>query len=151
MKVPASLLVSLMLACEGAPGGQTSSFADGAPDGGDALLRECAAGHEKVGQTATLETKFHGVSGIATILDDCTIQIDGFDFDGGGINVQLYGGLAGDYARGFSMSGDLRRETPYVNEVLTVQLPEGLTLDDLDGISVWCVPAGADFGSGIIR
>jgi len=40
-----------------------------------------------------------GVSGIATILDDCTIQINGFDFDGSGINVQLYGGLAGDYAR----------------------------------------------------
>jgi len=49
------------------------------------------------------------------------------------------------------MSGDQRRETPYVNEVLTVQLPEGLTLDDLDGLSVWCVPAGADFGLGTFR
>jgi hypothetical protein len=27
-------------------------------------------------------------------------------------------------------------------------LPEGRTLDELDGISIWCVAVGVDFGSG---
>jgi hypothetical protein len=111
-------------------------------------LRECDSTHAKIGQTATLVEAFHDVGGVATIVDDCTIRIDNFTFDGTGINVQIYGGEGEDYARGFSVSGDIRRATAYAGESITVQLPENLTLDDLDGLSVWCVPAGASFGDG---
>ena len=36
-------------------------------------------------------------------------------------------------------------------ETVYAQLPVGLTLDDLDGISVWCVPVASSFGDGLFR
>ena len=141
----AIVLCIALAAC--ASDGPTAEL-DMMPAQGDDGMRQCAATHDKVGHSAELSTRSHDVGGIATIVDDCTIRIDMFEFDGAGINVQIYGGLAGNYEQGFSMSEDLRRDTPYSGESLIVQLPEGLDLDDLDGISVWCVPAGADFGSG---
>ena len=107
---------------------------------------DCASTHALVGSEATFETFAHQVGGTATVVDDCTIRIDDFTFDGQGVNVQLYGGLAGAYAQGFSMSGDLRRSPGYAGESLTFTLPEGTTLDDLDGVSIWCVPVGINFG-----
>jgi hypothetical protein len=121
----------------------------GVPGGEDAgAPRSCEATHPKVGQVATLSTLFHGVMGTARIVDDCTIAIEGFHYDGRGIDVRIYGGLGGDYARGFAMGPDLVRPTPWEGETLTVQLPPERTLDDLDGVSVWCVDAAVDFGSG---
>lgn len=113
-------------------------------------LRECEATHPKVGQVAVLSTFAHQVSGTAVIVDDCTIRVDDFVYDGGGVDVRFYGGLDGDYAGGFSMSEeDLRRPEGYDGtETVYAQLPEGLSLDDLDGISVWCVPVAASFGDG---
>ena len=111
----------------------------------------CGATHPKVGQTAILQEAFHDVGGTAEILDDCTIEIRDFTFDGTGVNVQLYGGLGGNYGAGFSMRDDIRRDEPYAGETLTLTLPAGVTLDDLDGVSVWCVPVGIDFGSGMFQ
>ncbi len=108
----------------------------------------CAATHPMVGATAVLEENFHDVGGIAQIIDDCTIEIREFTFDGTGIDVRLYGGLGGDYDDGFSMSDNLLRAGGYDGETLRFTLPADRTLDDLDGVSVWCVPVGVDFGSG---
>lgn len=107
---------------------------------------DCGSTHPLVDSTAMFNTFAHQVGGTATVVDDCTIRLDDFTFDGQGVNVQLYGGLAGAYANGFSMSGDLRRSPGYAGESLTFTLPEGVTLDDLDGVSVWCVPVGINFG-----
>ncbi|MDP6943568.1 MAG: DM13 domain-containing protein, partial [Myxococcota bacterium] len=65
---------------------------------------ECEATHPRVGMTATLSTLFHGVSGVATIVDDCTIMLEQFHFDGNGIEVRVYAGQGGDYTSGFSVS-----------------------------------------------
>ena len=112
-------------------------------------LRSCPATHARVGHIATLSRRAHGVGGTARIVDDCTIEVTGFMFDGQGIDVRFYGALGGAYAGGFSMSEeDLRRDTAYAGETVYAQLPEGRTLDDMDGISVWCVPFGASFGDG---
>ena len=111
----------------------------------------CDATHPRVGQVAELSTRFHEVSGTATIVDDCTIVIEGFTFDSRGIDVQVYAGMGGDYDGGFSISEDLLRGRPYEGETLTVTLPAGRTFDDLDGISIWCVPAGVSFGDGLFR
>ena len=109
----------------------------------------CESTHSRVGQVATLATFFHGVAGEATIVDDCTIRIDNFVFDGNGIDVQIYGGLGGDYDGGFSMTGDLFNfPLGYEGATVYATLPEDKSLDDLDGISVWCVDVGVDFGSG---
>ena len=118
----------------------------GGDPGGE--LRDCESTSSKIGSTATLDGSFHDVGGVATIVDDCTIRIDNFTFDGTGINVQVYGGLNEAYSSGFTMSGDIRRADAYEGETLTVQLPEGTSLDELDGLSVWCVPAGISFGDG---
>lgn len=116
-------------------------------------LRQCDATHPKIGQEAELSTFAHQVSGTAVIVDDCTIRVDDFIFDGAGIDVRFYGGLGGDYDAGFSMSErDLRRPDGYDgSETVYAQLPEGLTLDELDGISVWCVPVAASFGDGLFQ
>lgn len=107
----------------------------------------CEATHPRVGQTATLSTFAHDVAGMARIVDDCTVVIDSFAFDGGGINIQIYGGLGGNYSEGISLSGNLRGMS-FMGETFTITLPEGVTLDDFDGISVWCVPVGVSFGDG---
>ncbi len=44
------------------------------------------------------------------------------------------------------VSGNLIPEGPYEGETLAVGLPEGITLDAVSVLSVWCVPFGADFG-----
>ena len=111
-----------------------------------------SADHPKVGQLAELQDFFHDVGGTAEIIDDCSVRITDFTFDGQGIDVRIYGGLGGDYDSGFSMSeDDLRRAQPYVGETLYATLPPGRTWDDVDGISVWCVPIGIDFGSGLFE
>ena len=126
------------------------------PDGGmptdggvpmDAGPSGCDATHARVGQMAVLSTFSHDVSGTARIVDDCTIVIDEFTFDGGGINIQIYGGVGGNYSDGVSLSGNLRGMA-FSSETFTLTLPEGVTLDDFDGISVWCVPVGVSFGDG---
>ena len=116
-------------------------------------LRECDATHPNVGQVASLSTFAHQVSGTAVIVDDCTVRVDDFVYDGAGIDVRFYGGVGGNYEAGFSMSEqDLRRPEGYDGtETVYAQLPEGFTLDDLNGISVWCVPVAASFGDGLFR
>lgn len=126
------------------------------PDGGEmdtnvglADVRTCPKTHNKVGWTAELKTKFHNVGGTAKIVNDCTVAIENFTFDGKGIKVQIYGAAThGEYASGYVMSGDLTRPKAYEGERLLVNLPMGKTLDDLGGVSVWCVDAKVDFGSG---
>ncbi len=121
----------------------------------DPNLRTCDSTSPRIGETAILDGFSHDVAGTATIVDDCTIEIEDFVFDGGGINIQIYGALGGEFdpapaGSGFSMSGNLLGQA-FDGETLTVQLPADRTLDDIDSISVWCVPVGADFGSGDFR
>jgi mono/diheme cytochrome c family protein len=134
-------LIAFVLSNDGGAGG-------GGPSGD---LRQCDATHPKVGLVAELSTFAHQVSGTAVIVDDCTIRVDDFVFDGGGIDVRFYSGLEGNYVDGFSMSEeDLRRPEGYDgSETVYAQLPEGRSLDELDGISVWCVPVAASFGDGL--
>jgi mono/diheme cytochrome c family protein len=117
--------------------------------GGIPGLRECDATHTKIGQVAALSTFAHSVSGTAEIIDDCTIRVEQFVYDGGGIDVRFYSGLRGDYVNGFPMSEDLLRSGGYNGETVYAQLPVGRTLDELDGISVWCVDVAVSFGDGI--
>lgn len=139
-------IATMLVACSDSGGG-------GGGNGQNGELRECDATHAKIGQVATLSTFAHQVSGTAVIIDDCTIRMDDFVYDGGGVDVRFYGGLGGDYMNGFSMSEkDLRRSGGYDGtEVIYAQLPVGQTLDELDGISVWCVPVATSFGDGLFE
>jgi mono/diheme cytochrome c family protein len=123
-----------------------------AADSGDPLDsegRDCAANHDKVGQSFDFISRFHDVGGTATIVDDCTIVIEDFSFDGGGIDVRFTTGSDGDYSRGLNLGGgNLVRSEPYDGETVTLTVPEGHTLDEIDGLSVWCIAVGVSFGDG---
>jgi len=109
----------------------------------------CTANHAMVDWVATLSMGAHNVSGQVTIVDDCTIRLDNFSYDGGGLpDVFIYGGLNADYASGFAIGANLFG-TSRTNASLTMTLPQSRTLDDFNGISVWCVAAKVDFGSGM--
>lgn len=118
------------------------------PDGG--VGGDCVATHPLVGATGALSTFAHDVSGTVRVVDDCTIVIEDFHYDGRGIDVRIYAGLGGDYDAGFAISRDLLRATPYAGETLVLTLPAGRTLDDLDGVSVWCVDVGVSFGDATL-
>jgi mono/diheme cytochrome c family protein len=115
-------------------------------DAGAGSGQACAATHAKVGDRAEFVMEFHGVGGTATVVDDCTIEISDFAYDGNGIDVRIYGGLGGDYHGGFAMSDDLLKPGGYLGETIQAVLPVDKTLDDLDGLSVWCVDVGVSFG-----
>lgn len=115
----------------------------------EVMSSECDSTHAKVGWTAELQNFFHGIGGTATIVDNCTIVIESFTFDGNGIIIEVYAGLDGDYDAGFSISDNLYNfPTGYHGETLTLTLPDGRTMDDLDGISIWCATVGVNFGDG---
>lgn len=110
----------------------------------------CTLASPRIGQQAQLNGFFHAVAGTATIIDDCTIEVTGFAFDGGGINVQFYLGQGGEFRDsrgGFSASGNLVG-IRYSGNTLRITLPAGRSLEDFNSISVWCVPVGVSFGTG---
>lgn len=103
--------------------------------------------HFRVGQSATLSTKAHNVSGTAHIINNCTIELRNFNYDGGGIVVQVYVSPDDTFNPYTAISKDIKG-TAFSNATHTLPLPDSLDLDDAAYISIWCVTAGADFGSG---
>jgi len=127
----------------------TTDDGEGTSSGsGDEVPHNCQATDYRVGWIADLEASFHNVGGRAEIVDDCTVVIHDFTYDGTGIDVRIYGGVGGDYDNGYPMTDDLILSGGYDGVLLEAVLPEGRTLDDLEGLSVWCVDVGVDFGSG---
>ncbi|BCE03439.1 DM13 domain-containing protein [Marinicellulosiphila megalodicopiae] len=106
----------------------------------------CGSTHEKVGQTMTFKTKSHDVSGTAEILNDCTIRITNFTFDGKGPAVYFYTGNNGNFNSGSRLSEKLTRA--YNNEVVDIPVSN---LDDFDSLSVWCVQFRVSFGDGVFN
>jgi hypothetical protein len=112
----------------------------------------CATTHALVGSVAPFQLAgrdtFHDVGGTARVVDDCTLVLEDFTFDGGGIDIRIYAGAGGVFTppTGFPISDDLFGMR-FTGESLWLTLPAGRTLDDLDGVSVWCVDVGVDFGS----
>lgn len=110
-------------------------------------ITTCEKTHSMVGYTGFFETFHHNVAGKATIIDDCTIEITQFDYDGGGPEVYFYGAIDHNYddpsafAIGQKLSGQ-----EYNNTEISIKLPQNKTLDDLTGLSVWCVDFNANFG-----
>ncbi|WP_448247589.1 DM13 domain-containing protein [Thalassotalea agariperforans] len=106
----------------------------------------CGDDHAKVGFTGSFNTLAHNVSGTAEIIDNCTIKINNFTFDGDGLSVFFYGGINSDFENGFAIGSDLLGQV-FSNETVTIKLPNNYSLDDLTDLSVWCVPVKVNFGS----
>ena len=107
----------------------------------------CSSNHSSVGATGLLSTIAHGVSGTLTVIDDCTVQITGFNYDGGGPQVYFYAGNDGNYqdANAFRFSKLLTGKS-FSNNTITLVIPATKSLDDFDSLSVWCVDFNANFG-----
>jgi len=117
----------------------------------------CAADDPRVGYIAELTDRYiHGVSGTARIVDNCTIVIENFTFDGLGVPPSVVGVTNNDFAHPVMLLDNIFRLSGYHNETLWVPLPEGVTLDDVPMISIACV-AGTEllgygnFGEGIFH
>jgi Electron transfer DM13 len=103
-----------------------------------------------VGATATLSTIEEGVSGTATVIDAQTIQVEHFYYEGGRISVFFRLGTNDTktaFGNGISL-GDQLVTHSYTNATLTLSLPAGQSLEGYNAISVYCVSANVDFGSG---
>lgn len=125
----------------------------GATDMLDAGVPSCGSTHPRVGWFTDLQTRAHGVRGRITATSDCTLTVSGFDYDGNGIDVRLYGAPSiAQLASGVALGPQLYRPgNPWTNATLTVELPAGKTLDDVSALSVWCVAVGVSFGDGTLR
>jgi hypothetical protein len=106
------------------------------------------ADHVKVGQVANLRTLSHQVSGKVTVIDNCTIEFTAFTYDGLGLpDVFVYAAKGGNYGTGFAVGSNLFGK-PLANATFRVTLKDG-QLDNLDGVSIWCVRAAVSFGDGL--
>ena len=111
----------------------------------------CGASDPRVGKSAALRGYFHRVSGNVRIVDDCTLAIDNFTYDGGGLDVRVYAGRDRSFENGISLTGDIRRFGGYRNETLLVPLPAGVTLDDVRAVAIWCLAVNVNFGDAVLQ
>jgi len=109
-------------------------------------LSGCTNKHSTIGQTATLTTRSHGVAGKATIINDCTIKMTNFSFDGGGLDVLFYGGINGNYKSGIPLGEQLVGKK-FNQATYLITLKKG-DLDKFNSLSVWCVDVDVSFGDG---
>ncbi|UCE60900.1 MAG: DM13 domain-containing protein [Phycisphaerales bacterium] len=108
--------------------------------------------YSRAGWVATISDGLNQVEATATILDERTIQVEHFTYDGTAPLVYFY--LGGNdthdaFVTGLEVPPLLTR--PYVDESLTLTLPEGETLDNYTALSVWCAAFDANFGSAVFK
>ena len=110
-------------------------------------LTNCAKTHSKVGYNGFFDSRAHNVSGRAEFIDNCTIKITEFNYDGGGPEVYFYGAIDDKYAESDAFAiGQKINGIVYNNDEIILRIPNGKTLDDITGISVWCSDFNANFG-----
>ena len=109
----------------------------------------------RVGWAANLSTRQHGVSGRAVIVDDHTVRIEHFNYDGLGPRVYAYLAQSesnGAIANGVIIGGLLRSHGPaYVNDTITLTLPASMTLSGFPVVAIWCADFNVNFGSGYFQ
>lgn len=105
--------------------------------------------YSRAGWVANLPLGFHSVQGRATIIDERTIQIEHFTYDGGGPAVYFYLGATNSqpaFASGLRIY-PLLSGTPYSDDSITLTLAANESLDGYGAISVWCDDVKISFSS----
>jgi len=115
-------------------------------DANDISTSDCGDTHPAVGRTATLIGSAHAVSGSLTVLDDCTLEVGNFTYDGGGPDVAFYAGRRDDYGPDAVRLSPALDGRVYDGDTVRLTLPEGTTLDDVNNLSVWCFDVQVSFG-----
>jgi hypothetical protein len=104
--------------------------------------------YEDAGWVADIPPGAHNVEAMVTVIDERTIHVEHFTYDGTAPAVYFYLGETDsdmDFANGLQLEPHLDRA--YDDESLTLHLPEGLSLDDYGAISVWCAQFDVNFSS----
>ena len=110
--------------------------------------------YPRAGWFAELSNLFHDVSGTVVIIDEDSLRVEDFTYDGGGLPGGAYFYLGESDTQSAFDSGLLVGENLFgtsfdgTGDPLFFDLPGGTTLDPYDAISVWCVDARVSFGSG---
>ena len=106
----------------------------------------------KPGWTAPLIGRYHDVAGTAVLVDEQTIEVRDFVYDGGGLNARVFVLPAGaDVAAGFETDSGTLVGSRFDGETLTLTVPDGVSLADFNAITLWCIPAAVSFGDGVFR
>ena len=107
----------------------------------------CGSEHPFVGRTATFDTFFHDVAGTLEVIDDCTLEVRDFDYDGQGPSVFFYASRSRDYGSSDAFAFGPRLDgTLWQGDTIRLTLPEGRSLDTFDSVSVWCFDFLINFG-----
>lgn len=90
----------------------------------------------------------HDTSGVAVIVDERTIQINDFTYDGSDVDVYVYVGATGVNLKeyGFRISEELK--VPYNGESVQFTLPDDVELEDFDYVAVYCYRYDEVFAGG---
>ncbi|MCO4771777.1 MAG: DM13 domain-containing protein [Deltaproteobacteria bacterium] len=102
------------------------------------------------GWSGELVTRQHGVTGTVEFVDSCTLDVQGFGFDGAGLDVRFVvadNPAFDDYS---VLSDDLRRSGGYDGEALSFPLTMAVNPATAEHVSIWCVPAGVSFGDAVL-
>merc|ERR1712117_71363 len=87
---------------------------------------------------------YHNIGGNAYALDSKTILIKDFTYDGEGPDAFFLAGTSGKPSR---LSGDVVLPYPFDgSEDVVLNLPSGVSVQDLRWLSVWCRDYQIDFG-----
>lgn len=104
------------------------------------------------GWEAELIGTSHDVSGTAVVIDDHTIELRDFTFDGGGLNARMYVLADGaPFSEAIETDSGNLVGTPFAGETLTLRLPSDSSPEGWNAISFWCVPARVGFGHGVFE
>ena len=103
------------------------------------LVTSLASGdYERAGSVGDMPLGGAGSRGVATILDERTIRVHDLYYNGKAPLVYFYLGRTNtyvDFLNGIPI-GPVLDELD--DDCMTVQLPEGETLDDWNAIAIWC-------------
>lgn len=103
-----------------------------------------------VGWIAELRGHHHDVGGTAEIIDENTIEITDFTYDGGGINSRFYLLADGeDFHKDYELSDNMVGDE-FTGDTLTLDI-SGIPFEEWNLITLWCVPAAVSFGDGVFR
>jgi cytochrome c len=115
----------------------------------------------QIGWVADFGTRnAHRVAGQVRIVDERTLQFENFEYDGGGIAVELYlihsdsvnftreEGRNGVAAFRFTLGECYGLNASCTDGNFKITLPDFIDISQYTHVSVWCVPVGVSFGDG---
>ena len=129
----------------------------------EAEPESCASTHALIGAAGSFEGPVgHPFfpRGNVVVVNDCTLEMTEFNWDGLGDETYVYAGIQGEMINdrleildGFQISeqingneiesadGALASDKEYVDATMTLALPEGRTLDEVEGVWIFDVSA----------